>query len=79
MSGGIVLNKKLQWAITFILPLLVYMIPTSETGFTVAMKLFFVCTLFPILLAAFELVPMVVYALISSHQFFLQCLLLQHL
>lgn len=63
MSGGIVLNKKLQWAITFILPLLVYMIPTSETGFTVAMKLFFVCTLFPILLAAFELVPMVVYAL----------------
>ncbi len=57
------MNKQLQWAIAILLPLLVYMIPTSETGFTPEIKLFFVCTLFPILLAAFELVPMVVYAL----------------
>lgn len=57
------MKTKIQWAITIILPLLLYMVPTSETGFTIEMKLFFVCTLFPILLAAFELVPMLVYAL----------------
>ncbi|SFG63305.1 Di-and tricarboxylate transporter [Desulfotomaculum arcticum] len=57
------MNKKIQWAITIMLPLLVYLLPTSETGFTPQIKLFFVCTLFPILLAAFELVPMTVYAL----------------
>jgi di/tricarboxylate transporter len=49
--------------LALLVPLLIYLIPTTDV-FTLKIKLFFVCTLFPILLAAFDLLPMVIYALL---------------
>jgi sodium-dependent dicarboxylate transporter 2/3/5 len=57
------MSNRVKWAIALIIPLLVYLIPTTDV-FTLKIKLFFVCTLFPILLAAFDLLPMIVYALL---------------
>ena len=57
------MSERSKWAIALLVPLLVGLIPTSAS-FDLRIKLFFVCTLFPILLAAFELVPMIIYALL---------------
>ncbi|MFV0438265.1 MAG: SLC13 family permease [Desulfopila sp.] len=57
------MSNRVKWAITLLLPALVYLIPTTDT-FTLKIKLFFVCTLLPILIAAFDLLPMVIYSLL---------------
>lgn len=57
------MSNRTRWVLALLVPLLVYMIPTTD-AFTPEIKLLFVCTLFPILLAAFELMPMIVYALL---------------
>ncbi|WP_136806743.1 SLC13 family permease [Desulfosediminicola flagellatus] len=56
------MSNRVKWIITLLVPLLVYCIPTTD-AFTLKTKLFFICTLFPILIAAFDLLPMVIYSL----------------
>ncbi len=51
--------KWIKWALAVILPLIVWLIPTGEL-FTPDLRMFFVVTLFIIVLMALELVPVVV-------------------
>lgn len=58
-------NRSLiiKWAITLAVPLLIYLIPLTET-YTPTMRLYFVATLFVIFLFAFETVPMLISGLL---------------
>lgn len=54
--------RWIQWALSFLFPFLVWIIPNSEL-FTPNLKIFFVITIFIITLMAFELVPFVIAAI----------------
>lgn len=53
----------LKWIITIIFPLIIYLIPISKI-FTMDLKVFLISTLFVILIIAFELLPLLVSALL---------------
>lgn len=58
------LNKKVwQWAISIILPLLICLIPLSDV-YTAQLRIFFIVTLFAILLIAFDLVDSLIAAVV---------------
>ena len=52
----------LKWLVSFLLPLIIYLLPTNET-YTAPMQGFLVATIFFICLAAFELLPVLLPAL----------------
>lgn len=52
-------SNWIKWALALILPLIVWLIPTSEI-FSAELRMFFVITLFAIILMALELVPVVI-------------------
>ena len=49
-------KKQIGWTISILIPLIIAFIPVSE-NFTVSLKLFFMITLFMIMIIAFELFP----------------------
>lgn len=55
--------KNLGWLICLLLPFIIYLIPIT-TNFTQDLKIFFMATLFVILIIAFELLPLLVSALL---------------
>jgi di/tricarboxylate transporter len=61
-SSNIKKQNGIKWAINIILPMLILLIPTNER-FTQEIKLFFIITLFAILLIAFETISLTVTAL----------------
>lgn len=56
-------NKIWQWAVSIILPLLICLIPLSEV-YTAELRIFFIVTLFAILLIAFDLVDSLIAAVV---------------
>ena len=56
-------KKRIGWTISILIPLIIAFIPVSE-NFTVSLKLFFMITLFMILIIAFELFPLLVSAIL---------------
>lgn len=56
-------KKQIGWTISILIPLIIAFIPVSE-NFTVSLKLFFMITLFMILIIAFELFPLLVSAIL---------------
>lgn len=56
------MDKRIKWAASLLLPLLIFLVPVSE-AFTGQMRLFFVVTLVVIAVMAPELTPMIVPAL----------------
>lgn len=57
-------NKKIwQWAVSIILPLLICLIPLSDV-YTAQLRIFFIVTLFAILLVAFDLVDSLIAAVV---------------
>lgn len=59
------MNKKgkIGWLISILVPFMIALIPISE-HFTLSLKLFFVITLFMILIIAFELLPLLISAIL---------------
>lgn len=64
-SPNVLTDRSLliKWAITLLIPLLVCLIPLTET-YTLTMRLYFVATLFVIFLFAFETLPTLISALL---------------
>lgn len=56
--------SPIKWAINFIIPLLVFLIPVSEEGFTSDIRTFLVITLFAIILIAAGNLPLVTIAIL---------------
>lgn len=56
-------NKIWQWEVSIILPLLICLIPLSEV-YTAELRIFFIVTLFAILLIAFDLVDSLIAAVV---------------
>lgn len=63
MNTGADKKKLIGWIISILVPIMIAFIPTAG-DFTVRLKLFFMITLFVILIIAFELLPLLVSALL---------------
>ena len=55
-------SNKIKWAITILIPVIIFLIPCTEV-YTMTMKKFFIITVFSLLCAAFEFFPNLVIGL----------------
>ena len=63
LPGNLSRAKLVGWILSVLIPVIVWLIPTSES-FTPELRMFFVITLFVILIMAFELLPVLISAVL---------------